>query len=167
MNDTVEGTVEAKTPAVRPEIIRGRMPIAVVALARFGNTKNDSVAEQAKQFGTTVGKIDDIRKNRNFAYVTEAFKPTAAQVDEGVEYLKKHHAYDAANTDALVNELAKTPVATEAEAAAFEEARSAARGQRATTKEGEPAEAGGGNRRKGKGKTAEIQGGAVTAEALV
>lgn len=164
-----EGTqlheVQEDNPAApRNEIIRGRMPVAVVALARFGETKIKSVAEQAKQFGTTVGKIDDIRKNRNFAYVTNAFKPTQEQVDEGIEFLKRHPDYDGSDTDALVKELDGITVATEEEAKAFEDARSAARGQRAKTKDGDTANAGGGNRR---GKGAKVEGGEALAEELV
>ena len=51
-----------------PNIIQGRMPVAVVHLARFGNTKALATKDMAAQFGTTVGKVDDIKKNRNFAY---------------------------------------------------------------------------------------------------
>src|SRR5690606_19265947 len=72
------------------EIIRGRMPVAVVALARFGKTKDLAVKAQAEAFGTTVGKIDDIRKNRNFAYVTADFKPTAQQKADGKAWLERH-----------------------------------------------------------------------------
>lgn len=161
----------AKTPAAPLEIIRGRMPAAVVALVRFGNLKTETVAVKAKRFGTTVGKIDDIVKNRNFAYITDAFAPTQAQKDEGIAWLKQHPRYDADNVDALVVELDSTPVATEEQAKAFEEVRSAARGQSATKKDGTPADAGGGNRR-GKAKEPKVEGGEAadaqaTAEALV
>ena len=69
---------------VNPNIIHGRMPVAVVAQIRFGNNKGDSTKELAAMYGTTVGKIDDIKKNRNFAYVGADFKPTQEQIDQGL-----------------------------------------------------------------------------------
>lgn len=163
-------TEQAEKPAAKaaPEIIRGRMPVAVVYLARFGNTKGDSTKAKADKFGTTVGKIDDIAKNRNFAYVTEAFRPTQEQKDQGLEWLKRHPNYDAQNVDALVEELDAIPVATEEEAKAFEAARVAARGQSPKTKAGETADAGGGNNRKGgKRKTDKPAEATATEEALM
>ena len=148
--ETEAAETKAAEPKVAAEIIRGRMPVAVVYLARFGNTKGDATKAQADKFGTTVGKIDDIKKNRNFAYVTEAFRPTAEQKTQALEWLKRHPAYDAQNVDALVNELEALPDATAEEAAAFETARAGARGQNVKTKEGETANAGGGNNRKSK-----------------
>jgi hypothetical protein len=145
----------AATPA---EIIRGRMPVAVVYLARFGNQKDSATKAAADKFGTTVGKIDDIKKNRNFAYVTTNFRPTADQKTQALEWLKRHPHYDAQNVDDLVNELEAVPMATAEEAAAFEAARVTARGQNVKTKEGETADAGGGNnsgKKKGVKKTAE------------
>jgi len=152
MNDQV---AETKVAAAPVEIIRGRMPVAIVYLARFGNMKGESTKAKADKFGTTVGKIDDIAKNRNFAYVGENFRPTAEQKTQGLEWLKRHPHYDAQNVDSLVNELDAIEVATTEEAAAFEAARVAARGQTPKTKEGETANAGGGNQRKAKGKKAD------------
>lgn len=130
-----------------PNIIQGRMPVAVVHLARFGSNKGGATKDLAVKFGTTVGKIDDVKKNRNFAYVVEDTKFTQAQIDEGVEWLKRHPKYDEAGVDALVVELESYTVATEDEAKAFEAARTAARGQPTKTKDGEVANGGGGNRR--------------------
>lgn len=146
--------------AAKKEIINGRMPVTVVYMARFGNTKDEATKAQADLFGTTVGKIDDIKKNRNFAYVTDAFRPTEAQKNEALAWLKSHPYYDAAGVDKLITELDAIPVATAEEAAAFEKVRTEARGQLTTTKEGEPAAAGGGNRRKPRAKKGEgVQGG--------
>jgi len=141
-----------------PNIIQGRMPVAVVHLARFGSNKGGATKDVAVKFGTTVGKVDDIKKSRNFAYVVEDTKFTQAQLDEGVEWLKRHPKYDEAGVDELVVELESYTVATEDEAKAFEAARTAARGQPTKTKDGEVADGGGGNRRKGK-KKAEVEGG--------
>lgn len=151
-----DATNTTAAPAVaKKAIINGRMPVSIVALARFGNTKAEATKILADKFGTTVGKIDDIKKNRNFAYVTADFKPTQEQKDEGFSWLKRHPAYDAQNVDALIIELEAWPTATAEDAAAFEAVRVAARGQRPTTKEGEPAAAGGGNRRKPRAKAGE------------
>ena len=139
-----------------PNIIQGRMPVAVVHLARFGNAKANATKDLAAQFGTTVGKIDDIKKNRNFAYVVADTKFTEAQVAEGVEWLKRHPKYDEAKTDDLAVELDSYARATEEEAKAFEAARTAARGQPTKTKDGEVANGGGGNRRKN-GKKAKAE----------
>lgn len=160
MNDQVKET------KVAAEIIRGRMPVAVVYLARYGNLKGEATKMLADKFGTTVGKVDDIKKGRNFAYVTEAFRPTAEQKTQALEWLKRHPAYDAQGVDALVNELEAIPEATAEEAAAFEAARAGARGQSPKTKTGETANAGGGNNRKGKKAKAEVTEGA-SADALL
>ena len=140
-------TTTPAAPAAPKEIIRGRMPVAVVALARFGKMHGESTKAKAEAFGTTVGKIDDIAKNRNFAYVTSDFKPTEQQKADGKAWLERHPT----GAQALIDELEALPTATAEEAAAFEATRSANRGQPAVTKEGEPANGGGGNRR-GKGK---------------
>ena len=137
-----------------PNIIQGRMPVAVVHLLRFGNSKGGATKELAVKFGTTVGKVDDVKKNRNFAYVVEETRFTQAQIDEGCEWLKRHPKYDEAGADALVVELEGYTVATDEEAKAFEATRTAARGQPTKTKDGEVANGGGGNRR-GKKKKAE------------
>ena len=137
-----------------PNIIQGRMPVAVVHLLRFGSDKNKATKELAVAFGTTVGKVDDVKKNRNFAYVTEATRFTDEQIAEGIEWLKRHPKYDDANVDNLVNELESYTRASAEEAAAFEAARTAARGQPTKTKDGEIADGGGGNRRKSNKKKA-------------
>lgn len=141
-----------------PNIIQGRMPVAVVHLMRFGSDKNKATKDLAVAFGTTVGKVDDVKKNRNFAYVVEATRFTDEQIDEGINWLKRHPKYDEANVDNLVNELESYTRATEEEAKAFAEARTAARGQPTTTKTGEVADGGGGNRRGKKAKKEEAAG---------
>jgi len=138
-----------------PNIIQGRMPVAVVHLLRFGSNKGGATKDLAAKFGTTVGKVDDVKKSRNFAYVVETTKFTEAQIAEGVEWLKRHPKYDEAGVDALVVELEGYEVASAEDAAAFEAARTAARGQPTKTKDGEVANGGGGNRRKSNKKQKE------------
>lgn len=168
-NVTSEAGAEAKAPVPPKEIIRGRMPVAVVALARFNPIVTALPTKAAAdKLGTTVGKVDDIRKNRNFAYVTEAFKPTEAQKADGIAWLERHPS-GAAD---LVQALKDTPVATAEEAAAFEQTRAANRGQSEKTKTGETADAGGGNRRgsgksKSKSSDAPAADAAKTGEALL
>ncbi len=139
-----------------PNIIQGRMPVAVVHLLRFGSNKGGAAKDLAAKFGTTVGKVDDVKKNRNFAYVVEATKFTEAQIAEGTEWLKRHPKYDESGVDALVVELESYEKASAEEAAAFEAARTAARGQPTKTKEGEIANGGGGNRRTKKSKQSDV-----------
>jgi len=134
-----------KTPAEPKEIIRGRMPLVLVSLIRFGETKDLSVAEQASLFATTVGKITDIRKGNNFGYITESFKPTQADVDNGIERMKQHPRYDEDNVDRVINELEGLDLATDEEAAAFAAVKKSNRAQSNKTKDGEEANAGGGN----------------------
>lgn len=143
---------EKKEKQLIPDIIRGRMPIAVVAQVRFGANKDDATKTLATLYGTTVGKIDDIKKNRNFAYVTDAFKPTRAQKDEGIAWLQKHVNFEKGSVDALIMELEKAEEPTIEEASAFAAIKTAARGQNVTTKTGEVADAGGGNNIKGNAK---------------
>jgi hypothetical protein len=148
-----------------PNIVRGRMPIAVVAQIRFGNDKAEKAAMKAALYGTTVGKIVDVEKSANFAYVTATFKPTQAMIDEGIAYLKKHPKYNEGFVDKQISELEKTTVATEAEAAAFADVRKANRGQATTKKDGTPAAAGGGNNRGKKKEKAAPADAAVAGQA--
>ena len=148
-----------------PNIIQGRMPVAMVHLLRVGNSKGGATKELAVKFGTTVGKVDDVKKNRNFAYVVEDTRFTQAQIDEGLEWLQRHPKYDESDVDALVVELESYTVATDEEAKAFEAARTAARGQPTKTKDGEIADGGGGNRRKSPKKKAKAASEEAASEA--
>ena len=150
-------TQEAKVVVekVKTPIINGRMPVAVVAQIRFGNDKAEPTKVLAEKYGTTVGKIDDIKKGRNFAYVTADFAPTQEQINEGLEWLQRHPKYADGSVDKIIVELENTPVATEEQAKAFELARGAARGTSVKTKAGDVADGGGGNRRKSKKAAAE------------
>lgn len=144
-----------KEPQKRLDIIRGRMPIAVVYMVKFGDNRGDSTAALAKLFGTTTGKIDDLKRERGFKYVTAGFAPTAQQKLDGIEYLKKHPDYASGGVDKLVNELEAYNEATAEQAKAFEVAKAAAHGQSFRKKSGEVADAGGGNRRSSKEKATE------------
>jgi len=62
-------------------IVRGRLPLIFVHALRFDKTLLAmSNKDAASKFATSVGKVFDIRKGRNFAYIGEDFKPTAEDV---------------------------------------------------------------------------------------
>lgn len=155
--EATEAQAETKTtkePVKKVDIIRGRMPVAMVYAVRFGNLAEAS-AEKQRLFATTVGKIYDIEKGRNFGYVTEDTRFTKEQIEDGIDWIEHHPEFDAQGAKKVVDYLKALPEATEEEAAKFEEARKASRGQNTKTKDGEKADAGGGNRRKSKTKKEE------------
>lgn len=128
--ENVEGTAALQpVEAPKVEIIRGRMPVAVVALIRFSETET-STSACADKYRTTVGKVDDIRKNRNFAYVDESFVPTEQQVADAKVYLEQLSDDNALNA---IQALEAMGVA--ADASDFEAKRTA---MRKTTKKAEP-----------------------------
>lgn len=122
VEDTVEDTVETKKPAPR-EIIRGRMPVAVVYLVHYLTGHIEGNGPKAKAFGTTIGKINDIMTGRNFGYVTEEFRPTEAQKAEGIAWLERHPE----GASELIELLNGVEVATAEQATAFDALRSSLR----------------------------------------
>ena len=150
-----EGEAPKKEKKLIEGITRGRMPIAVVYMVRFGDQKKGETKDLAPLFGTTVGKITDIKKNSTFAYLKESFKPTEVQKAEGIAWLQRHVSFKTGAVDGLINELEKTKVATAEEAAVIEAERAKAKGQTPKTKEGKEADAGGGNRVKAAVKATE------------
>lgn len=145
--DVATPVEEAKKPKILiPDIIRGRMPILVVHMVRFGDQKGGETKALATMFGTTVGKIADIKKKSTFAYLPEAFKPTQIQKDDATAWLQKHIGFKDGAVDKLINEVEAYKIATKEEEAAFEALRAENRGQTTKTKAGETADAGGGNR---------------------
>jgi hypothetical protein len=82
-NENVEA-VEESTPAPSGPaagIARGRMHPALVYAIKF-NSGEAKDGEIARKFATTPGKVNDIRKDRNFKYVTKDLKFTAAEIQE-------------------------------------------------------------------------------------
>lgn len=67
-----------KNPDNVLDIINGRLPLALVYLIRFKET--GTTAERAKKYGTSVGKVFDIVKGRNFGYIDATFKPATDEV---------------------------------------------------------------------------------------
>lgn len=124
-------TTATETTATTVDIIRGRMPMPIVWLIRFEeSTASDGAT--AKKYRTTNGKVNDIRKVRNFGYITadskfsaedlEAAKAYASQLsDAGVtERLNQMQPGDATSVEALVASRKSTrkPRAKAAETAA-------------------------------------------------
>ena len=137
----------------KPAIIRGRIALAIVFLIRFVEPAEAGTKALAEKYGTTVGKIDDIRKNRNFAYVTEDVKFTEDQVKEAVNYIAAHEDPDHAVV--VTDMLNALPIATAEEAEAFASVKRKAGGQPRTDAEGNVIQSGGGNRQKSGKKKAE------------
>lgn len=65
-------------------IARGRMHAALVYAIKF-NSGEAKDGEIARKFATTPGKVNDIRKDRNFKYVVEGMAFTAAEITEAKE----------------------------------------------------------------------------------
>lgn len=138
----------------KPAIIRGRIALAIVYLIRFVEAAEQGTKALAEKYGTTVGKIDDIRKNRNFAYVTEDVRFTEEQIKEAVNYISAHE--DSDHAVVVTDMLNALPIATAEEAEAFANVKRKAGGQPRTDAEGNVIASGGGNRQ-GKKKKAEAE----------
>jgi len=62
-------------------IVRGRLPLLFVHAIRFDPVLNAmGNKDLATKFATSVGKVFDIKKGRNFAYVKQDFVPSAEDV---------------------------------------------------------------------------------------
>ena len=139
----------------KPAIIRGRIALAIVYLIRFVEAAEQGTKALAEKYGTTVGKIDDIRKNRNFAYVTEDVRFTEEQIKEAVNYISAHE--DSDHAVVVTDMLNALPIATAEEAEAFANVKRKAGGQPRTDADGNVIASGGGNRQGKKKKDAEAE----------
>lgn len=136
-------------------IVRGRLPLIFVHAARFKPELTAmSTKDAASKLGTSVGKIFDIRKGRNFDYVNQAWKPTAEDVSAAQGWIAQVGAANAKGLTAVgdkallqsvLDEYVKGGLATAAEAAASKPAKAPA----ATDGAAAPA--------KGKGKAAKTE----------
>lgn len=139
----------------KPAIIRGRIALAIVYLIRFVEAAEQGTKALAEKYGTTVGKIDDIRKNRNFAYVTEDVRFTEEQIKEAVSYIAAHE--DSDHAVVVTDMLNALPIATAEEAEAFAKVKRKAGGQPRLDADGNVIQSGGGNRQKSSKKKAETE----------
>lgn len=69
-----------KNPDNILNIINGRLPLPLVHMIRFDKLGAMTTADAAKAFGTSVGKVFDIKKGRNFGYIDASYKPSAEEV---------------------------------------------------------------------------------------
>lgn len=110
-------------------IVRGRLPMLLVHAVRFdevlGKIGNKDLAAK---MATSVGKVFDIRKGRNFAYLTKGWKPTALDVTEARNWAAQigqsnakglTAAGDAKMINELVAQYEKVGLASAEQAAAF------------------------------------------------
>ena len=82
---STEPTVETKArapkdPAKALDILNGRMPLGFVYAIRFQEEAGAKNSELAKKYGTSVGKVFDIRKGSNFGYIDNNYKPSAEEL---------------------------------------------------------------------------------------
>lgn len=149
MTDTVaEGTAAAETTEQATErkraaasnflpIVRGRLPLLFVHAVRFDAVLNAmGNKDLAAKLATSVGKVFDIKKGRNFSYVDANFKPSQDDIAAadawiaavGNENTKGQKAVgDADLMTRVVNEYKERGLASAEEAAALSAARGAAR----------------------------------------
>lgn len=143
----VETTKKRAAAANFLPIVSGRLPLIFVFAIRF-NSAEVSNSELAKTYSTSVGKVFDIKKGRNFPYVTKDWKPTQADVDaatawiNAIETPNKHGLKPEGNAEKLKDILAisvANGLATEEEVAAQTSARVSTRKPKAPKAESAPA----------------------------
>jgi hypothetical protein len=131
MNDSVEVSYEeavAESGTVKADIINGRMPLAVVYRIRFDEDGDAKPAELAKKYHTTPGKISDIKRGSNFAYVNEEYVPSAADIEAAKGWAAKmEERGDDVGAEDLVEYLDGLEIATPEQEAALAEARKSSR----------------------------------------
>ena len=78
---TAETKVRApKDPSKALDILNGRMPLPIVYAIRFQEDAGAKNSDLAKKYGTSVGKVFDIRKGSNFGYIDKGYKPSAEEL---------------------------------------------------------------------------------------
>ena len=78
---TAETKVRApKDPSKALDILNGRMPLPIVYAIRFQEDAGAKNSDLAKKYGTSVGKVFDIRKGSNFSYIAKDYKPSAEEL---------------------------------------------------------------------------------------
>jgi hypothetical protein len=118
-------------------IVRGRLPLMFVHAIRFDPVLNAmGNSDLATKFATSVGKVFDIKKNKNFAYVGKDFVPSAEDVKAAEAWVAQVGAANAkgqtASGDATlmgqtVEAYKAKGLATAEQAAAFAATRTTAR----------------------------------------
>lgn len=117
------GDAKTRTPA---NIVRGTLPHPLVYLIRF-DEKDAKDADVAKKYGTTTGKVADIKKNRNFGYIDESYVPTKEAKEAAISWLKKVPGYDEVGTDSAVTAVERMNTASDADVEALKAKRAEVR----------------------------------------
>lgn len=123
-------------------IVRGRLPLIFVHAVRFDKVLNAMANKDlGTKLATSVGKVFDIKKGRNFGYVTEGFKPTAEDVSAAESWIAQVGAQNAKGQNAqgdkslmqkILDEYKERGLASAEEAAAQSAARTVTRKPAAT-----------------------------------
>jgi hypothetical protein len=131
-----EGRKRAEAANFLP-IVRGRLPLIFVHAIRFDKTINAmGNKDLASKFATSVGKVFDIKKGRNFTYVNAEFKPSAEDVAAAESFVNAIGTDNAKGLTAtgdksllqkVVDEYKERGLASAEEAAALSAARGASR----------------------------------------
>lgn len=110
-------------------IVRGRFPLLLVHAVRFDEVLGKiGNKELAGKLATSIGKIFDVRKGRNFAYLTKDWKPSASDVSDAKAWAEQVGGTNAKGLAAvgdkdlilkLVSQYEGSGLATAEETAAF------------------------------------------------
>jgi hypothetical protein len=143
---TAETAAEARTRAAASNflpIVRGRLPLIFVHAIRFDDViKAMGNKDTASKFSTSVGKVFDVKKNSNFAYVNLDWKPTADDVAAAENWIAQVGAENAKGLPAagdkdllqkVLDQYKERGMASAEEAAAFSAARTSTRAPRAAS----------------------------------
>lgn len=114
VKETPATTSEVNAPKPPADIIRGRMPALIVFMIKF-NEPAATVAALAAKYKTTVGKVSDVQKDRNFQYITKDFAPTSAMVEDA-----KKFAENLPDSKVIIEEINKITIATDEQVKAYE-----------------------------------------------
>lgn len=92
-------------------IVRGRLPLVFVHAVRFdpviGAMGNK---DTASKFATSVGKVFDIKKGRNFGYITADYKPSAEDLAAAQAWIDQIGAENAKGLSAIGDKALMTTV---------------------------------------------------------
>lgn len=118
-------------------IVRGRLPLLFVHAVRFDAVVNAmSNKDLATKLATSVGKVFDIKKGRNFAYILQTFKPSADDITVAKSWIEQvgntnakglNAAGDKAFMQGVLDTYMSAGLATTEEVAAFTATRGATR----------------------------------------
>lgn len=118
-------------------IVRGRLPLIFVHAVRFdpviGAMGNKDIASK---FATSVGKVFDIKKGRNFGYIMADYKPSVEDLAAGQAWIDQVGAENAKGMSALGDKSLMTTVLKQYKAGGLATAEDIAKltSQRASTR---------------------------------